>query len=178
MDISLVDFMEGQLKQITSTFHRYMYDRIGWESRMFGLVGPRGVGKSTMILQFIKEKRDSRRMFYVSADHLYFSSHTLVETVDEFAKEGCETLAISVRHFSITKSGLLSMSSVLVSVTLRLTGRPSRWEVRIRARNNLPMPKKAMSSKTISNSARPTSSPSGLSGCCINEQMRNYTILY
>ena len=55
MDISLVDFMEGQLKQITSTFHRYMYDRIGWESRMFGLVGPRGVGKSTMILQFIKE---------------------------------------------------------------------------------------------------------------------------
>ena len=98
MDISLVEFMEGQLKQITSTFHRYMYDRISWESRMFGLVGPRGVGKSTMILQFLKEKRDSRRMFYISADHLYFSSHTLVETVDEFAKEGGEQIFIDEIH--------------------------------------------------------------------------------
>ena len=50
MDISLIEFMEGQLKQTTSTFHRYMFDQISWESRMFGLVGPRGVGKSTMIL--------------------------------------------------------------------------------------------------------------------------------
>ena len=98
MDISLVEFMEGQLKQITSTFHRYMYNQISWESRMFGLVGPRGVGKSTMILQFIKEKRDSRRMFYISADHLYFSSHTLVETVDEFAKEGGEQIFIDEIH--------------------------------------------------------------------------------
>ena len=58
MDISLIEFMEGQLKQTTSTFHRYMFDQISWDSRMFGLVGPRGVGKSTMILQYIKEHRD------------------------------------------------------------------------------------------------------------------------
>ena len=55
MDLSLIEFMEGQLKQITSTFHRYMNDKISWDSRMFGLVGPRGVGKSTMVLQYIKE---------------------------------------------------------------------------------------------------------------------------
>ena len=98
MDISLIEFMEGQLKQTTSAFHRYMYDKISWESRMFGLVGPRGVGKSTMILQYIKEHRDSRRMFYISADHLYFSSHTLVETVDEFAKEGGGQILIDEIH--------------------------------------------------------------------------------
>lgn len=98
MDISLVEFMEVQLKQTTSAFHRYMYDRISWEARMFGLVGPRGVGKSTMILQFIKEKRTTRKMFYVSADHLYFSSHTLVETVDEFSKEGGEQIFIDEIH--------------------------------------------------------------------------------
>ena len=90
--------MEGQLKQTTSTFHRYMFDQISWESRMFGLVGPRGVGKSTMILQYIKEHRDSRRMFYISADHLYFSSHTLVDTVNEFAKEGGEQIFIDEIH--------------------------------------------------------------------------------
>lgn len=98
MDISLVDFMEGQLKQTTSTFHRYMFNHVSWESRMFGLVGPRGVGKSTMILQYIKEHRDSRRIFYIGADHLYFSSHTLVETVDEFAKEGGEQIFIDEIH--------------------------------------------------------------------------------
>ena len=98
MDIALVEFMEGQLKQITSTFHRYMYGQISWESRMFGLVGPRGVGKSTMILQYIKEHQDGRRMLYVAADHLYFSSHTLVETVDEFAKEGGEQIFIDEIH--------------------------------------------------------------------------------
>ena len=98
MDIALIEFMEGQLKQTTSTFHRYMFDRISWESRMFGLVGPRGVGKSTMILQYVKEHREGRRMLYVAADHLYFSSHTLVETVDEFAKEGGEQIFIDEIH--------------------------------------------------------------------------------
>lgn len=98
MDISLIEFMEGQLKQTTSTFHRYMFDQISWESRMFGLVGPRGVGKSTMILQYIKEHRDLRHILYIGADHLYFSSHTLFETVDEFAKEGGEQIFIDEIH--------------------------------------------------------------------------------
>lgn len=98
MDIALVEFMERQLKQITSTFHRYMYGRISWESRMFGLVGPRGVGKSTLILQYIKEHREERSMLYIAADHLYFSSHTLVETVDEFVKEGGKQFFIDEIH--------------------------------------------------------------------------------
>lgn len=98
MDISLIEFMESQLKQTTSTFHRYMYDQISWESRMFGLVGPRGVGKSTMILQYIKEHRDLRHILYIGADHLYFSSHTLIETVDEFTKEGGEQIFIDEIH--------------------------------------------------------------------------------
>ena len=98
MDNSLTAFMEGQLQQTTSTFHRYMYSRVSWHSRMFGIVGPRGVGKSTMVLQYIKENMDSHRMFYVSADQLYFSSHTLVDLVDEFAKEGGEQIFIDEIH--------------------------------------------------------------------------------
>lgn len=98
MDNSLTAFMEGQLQQTTSTFHRYIYSRVSWHSRMFGIVGPRGVGKSTMVLQYIKENMDSHRMFYVSADQLYFSSHTLVDLVDEFAKEGGEQIFIDEIH--------------------------------------------------------------------------------
>ena len=98
MNTSLTEFMEGQLRQSTSTFHRYMFNKISWNSRMFGLVGPRGVGKSTIVLQYIKENRESKKMFYISADHLYFSSHTIVETVDEFAKEGGEQIFIDEIH--------------------------------------------------------------------------------
>lgn len=98
MDIALTEFMEGQLRQTASTFHRYMYDQISWESRMFGLVGPRGVGKSTMILQYVREHREERHMLYVTADHMYFASHTLVETADEFVKEGGQQIFIDEIH--------------------------------------------------------------------------------
>ena len=98
MNTSLTEFMEGQLRQSTSTFHRYMFNKISWNSRMFGLVGPRGVGKSTIVLQYIKENRESKKMFYISADHLYFSSHTLVDTIDEFVKEGGEQIFIDEIH--------------------------------------------------------------------------------
>lgn len=90
--------MEGLLQQTTSAFHRYMFSKVSWDSRMFGIVGPRGIGKSTMILQYIRENRTERRMFYVTADHLYFASHTLVDLVDEFAKEGGEQIFIDEIH--------------------------------------------------------------------------------
>lgn len=90
--------MENQLKQTTSAFHRYMYDKISWTSRMFGLVGPRGVGKSTIVLQYIKENRAFRKMFYLSADHLYFSTQTLFDTVGQFVKEGGEQIFIDEIH--------------------------------------------------------------------------------
>ena len=47
------------LHDTTTVFHRYMYDRINWSNRMFGIVGPRGVGKTTMLLQHIKEQLDA-----------------------------------------------------------------------------------------------------------------------
>ena len=48
------------LRETTSTFHRYMYDRIDWQARVVGLLGPRGVGKTTMVLQYIKENLPPR----------------------------------------------------------------------------------------------------------------------
>ncbi|HEY9550644.1 MAG TPA: AAA family ATPase, partial [Prevotella sp.] len=84
MDIVLVQYMNNQLQNTDLRFHRYRYAEINWQSRMFGLVGPRGVGKTTLLLQYIKEHRQEEPMFYVSADNIYFSTHTLVELADEF----------------------------------------------------------------------------------------------
>ena len=98
MDTSLISYMKGQLALTTSAFHRYMFDKVNWDARMIGLVGPRGVGKTTMILQYIKECGTNRKQLYVSADHVYFSTHSLIEVADDFVKEAGEQLFIDEIH--------------------------------------------------------------------------------
>ena len=86
------------LRETTSTFHRYMYDRIDWQARVVGLLGPRGVGKTTMVLQYIKENLPRKETLYVVAEDLYFSTHTLVDLADAFARIGGKYLFIDEIH--------------------------------------------------------------------------------
>lgn len=86
------------LRETTSTFHRYLYDHIDWNARMVGLLGPRGVGKTTMVLQHIKERLPRRETLYVVAEDLYFASHTLVDLADAFARAGGKYLFIDEVH--------------------------------------------------------------------------------
>lgn len=69
MDITLINYMQEQLRQVRSKFKRYMYDKLPWEARLVGLMGPRGIGKSTMILQHLREqdKDTLSKSIYVSA---------------------------------------------------------------------------------------------------------------
>ena len=94
----LQSFYRQKLKETPLEFFRYMYDEIKWQGRMLGLVGPRGIGKSTMLLQHIKQTNDTDYSLYVSADHLYFSEHTLVDLADQFAKMGGRHLYIDEIH--------------------------------------------------------------------------------
>lgn len=86
------------IKETTSGFHRYMYDRINWESRMIGLTGPRGVGKTTLILQHIKENVPRASALYVTAEDFYFADNKLVDLADRFVKMGGEYLYIDEIH--------------------------------------------------------------------------------
>lgn len=95
---ALYQFMEKQLDATASRFVRYKYDAIRWQNRMLGLVGPRGVGKTTLFLQHIKKKHSLRDTLYVTADHLYFSTHTLYETAEAFNKNGGRYLFIDEVH--------------------------------------------------------------------------------
>lgn len=98
IDIRLIRFMEDELRRTPLEFHRYMYDRVIWEDRMIGIIGPRGVGKSTMVKQYILSHPDRQDWLYVSADHTYFSSSTLTDLADEFVKEGGRYLVIDEIH--------------------------------------------------------------------------------
>lgn len=100
MDLTLTEFMKEQLNLVSTDFKRYMYDKLPWEARLVGLMGPRGVGKSTMVLQHIKEQAEDvqGKSLYVSADHSYFSTHTLIDTAAQFVREGGEWLYIDEVH--------------------------------------------------------------------------------
>lgn len=100
METALVNYMQEQLQAVTLDFKRYMYSRLPWETRLVGLMGPRGIGKSTIILQYIKSQSEERRAksLYVSADHSYFSSASLIEVADQWVREGGEWLYIDEVH--------------------------------------------------------------------------------
>ena len=65
---------------------------------MIGLTGPRGVGKTTLVLQHIKEELDRNKALYVTAEDFYFASHKLVDLADSFAKLGGKYLFIDEIH--------------------------------------------------------------------------------
>lgn len=89
---------ETLLHTTSTDFKRYMYTEITWDSRMVGIIGGRGVGKTTMILQYIKENLDTKKALYVSADDMYFVNHSLYELANEFYKSNGEYLFIDEIH--------------------------------------------------------------------------------
>lgn len=84
----------------TSTKHiRHLYDEISWDTRLIGIKGSRGTGKTTMLLQRIKLAfPDSRTALYVSLDDLWFAGHTLPELAELAVSQGITHLFIDEVH--------------------------------------------------------------------------------
>src|SRR3990172_5655208 len=96
---------------ITETFHRlieemnlsqtrYLYPAFNLRNRLTGLIGPRGAGKTTMLLQYIKnELLKSGKCFYFSADLIYFQNTTLLSFVSDLHQvEGYKIIFIDEIH--------------------------------------------------------------------------------
>lgn len=86
------------LLNLDNRFNRYMYHKIEWSGRMIGLTGPRGVGKTTMVLQYIKANLNRAETLYVTAEDLYFIENSLVDLADRFVKLGGKHLIIDEIH--------------------------------------------------------------------------------
>jgi predicted AAA+ superfamily ATPase len=78
------------IAETTVRSHRFLFDTFDVKERLVGLVGPRGVGKTTLMLQYIRDKvRNPEDAFYASADHIYFNKVSLLEFVREaYTTEG------------------------------------------------------------------------------------------
>lgn len=87
-----------RLENTPTDYVRYLHDEISWNSRLVAILGARGVGKSTLVLQHIKQHEDTQTSLYVSADDIYFSTHTLVELAGKFYQEGGKALYIDEIH--------------------------------------------------------------------------------
>lgn len=85
---TLIEIYQRLLREMIPTYKRKFYDDFQMDSRVVGVVGARGVGKTTFLIQYLRTKHDgSSQSLYVSADNLYFVEHTLIEVVDQFVKQ-------------------------------------------------------------------------------------------
>lgn len=95
----LFSFQDTLLKQTHSDWFRYLYYKIPIRERMIGIKGLRGVGKTTLLLQFLKYKwKDTETGLYVTADHPYFYQNTLFELAGVWERNGGALLLIDEVH--------------------------------------------------------------------------------
>ena len=74
---------------------RGLMDEINWNDRLIGIKGTRGVGKTTFLLQYAKEKFGTdRSCLYLNMNNLYFSQHRLADFAEKFVKDGGRVLLI------------------------------------------------------------------------------------
>lgn len=83
------------VEHTNSTVRRDLMDEIDWSHRLIGIKGTRGVGKTTFLLQYAKEKFGTdRSCLFINMNNLYFANHTIVEFAGEFHRRGGKVLLI------------------------------------------------------------------------------------
>ena len=95
---NLIRIYKKLLHETDTRFFRYLYDEINWNTRIVGIRGARGVGKTTLMLQRIKKDLNPEEALYVNADDLYFSNHHLVDLAEKLVQRGIRYFFIDEIH--------------------------------------------------------------------------------
>lgn len=90
---------QRKVQQTSIDFQRGLMDEIHWDSKLIGIKGARGVGKTTLLLQYIKKNLPlNHQTLYISLDDIWFSENSLVSLADDFVKQGGQYLLIDEVH--------------------------------------------------------------------------------
>ena len=95
---ALLQSFRLRLDLTPTAYVRSFHDTINWNNRLIGILGQKGVGKSTMILQHIKMYDDISESLYVQADDFYFASHRIYDLALAFFQRGGKKLYIDEIH--------------------------------------------------------------------------------
>ena len=87
------------MKEIDTNFNRFLFSEIDWSQPLIGIKGQRGVGKTTMMMQRIKEADPSGvHSFYASLDNLWFAEHSLIDFAEEMVSRGVTHIYLDEVH--------------------------------------------------------------------------------
>lgn len=100
--MDLQPFFEEQrlLMARLSSLRRYLYEQIQWNEHCIGVLGARGTGKTTLLLQYIKERytQATEKALYISVDTPFFQAQDLLQFAKQFHQFGGELLCIDEIH--------------------------------------------------------------------------------
>jgi len=83
------------VEHVHTHVRRQLMDEIDWNDRLIGIKGSRGVGKTTFLLEYAKEKFGTdRSCLYINLNHFYFTQNNIVDFAKEFSRRGGKTLII------------------------------------------------------------------------------------
>jgi len=96
----LFKYSGTRIQAVDTGFRRYLWNDINWKNRLIVITGARGVGKTTLMLQYIKENLMDKpdEVIYISLDDLYFSKNSLVDFADGFVKRAGKYMFLDEIH--------------------------------------------------------------------------------
>lgn len=87
------------LKSVNQKFTRFLHSKIAWDQKMIAIKGPRGSGKTTLMLQQLKYGiRDKSKSLFINVEHPWFLTHSLFDTAQQFYQNGGRYLFIDEIH--------------------------------------------------------------------------------
>lgn len=95
---TLIDRFRILLSETSTDYVRDIHNTIAWDDNLIAILGARGIGKTTLVLQHIKLHENIDKSLFVYADDIWFSSHTIFELAETFYKDGGEALYIDEIH--------------------------------------------------------------------------------
>jgi len=100
-DIQLAyDVSADRIREVETRFHRYLYSELDWNVRILALSGQRGVGKTTLLLQYLKEHpTEAETSLYLSLDTAWFEAKEIFELAKYHVEHGGTRLFLDEVHY-------------------------------------------------------------------------------
>lgn len=119
----LFKYQERLHKSHTIAYKRYLYNTLDFENKMIGIFGARGVGKTTILFQYLSQlQSEKKKALYISMDYPFFTGVDLIEIVEQFIEEGGQYLLLDEIHRYADFSAYLKTLYDLFDIHIIFTG--------------------------------------------------------